>query len=435
MLKKLIIIFIALAVVFGVIGIITAEDPVHGSRCEMLVAEHSLSRASLEGNRFTLIMDNSGSMKGYMDFASKANSAEFRDAKRTAISTLSAILDNVASATGIEPVTICGGKERGHKAFITAFQNSTLFGGQTTQLSDMMGKAAEMAGDSTIVGIFTDMVLSAGKKATLQSIDYNKHHLEDLKGEIYSVATQLRDKGLEVSIVRYLSDFNGSYYYNYQENRSDSLIDRRMKDRPYYLMLIGKADRLNAMITQCLRLDVAEVFSTMCDDAPRYAAQPFTIQEPPEFWIIDTDASDTTAAKHPVTLWTTADLGGEQSKCTITFAKIDIPCYASPDLRAEVITGNTLSDVRKVSNTEWQLTLQPFDKLPKRGEICFNLVSDKILWADDTRSMEDDCDIKMQDMEGKTWGLSSFIAGLSEAYKIDTTPYVSAKFELNLSKE
>lgn len=432
MVKKLILIVISLAVIFGVIGIIIKKEPVHGSRCEMLVAEHNLSRSSLEGNRFTLIMDNSGSMKGYMDFASKANAAEFRDAKRTAISTLSAILDNVASATGVEPVTICGGKERGHKAFITAFQNSTLFGGQTTQLSDMMGKAAEMAGDSAIVGIFTDMVLSAGKKATLQSIDYNKHHLEDLKGEIYSVATQLRDKGLDVSIVRYLSDFNGSYYYNYQENRSDSLIDRRMKDRPYYLMLIGKADILNALTTQCLKLDGAEMFSTMCDEMPHYAAQPFSIQETKP-WLIGTP--DTASAKHPVTLWTTADLGEEQSKFTITFDKIDIPSYASTDLRAEVITSETVMAVNKVSDTEWQLVLQPFDQLPEHGEVSFNLVSDKILWADDTRSMEDDCDIKISEMEGRTWGLSNFIAGISEAYKIDTTPYVSAKFELNVSKK
>lgn len=432
MLKKLIIIVIALAVVFGVIGIILEKEPVHGSKCEMLVSEHNLSRSSLEGIRFTLIMDNSGSMKGYMDFASKANAAEFRDAKRTAISTLSAILDNVASATGIEPVTICGGKERGHKAFFTAFQNSTLFGGQTTQLSDMMGKAAEMAGDSAVVGIFTDLVLSEGKKATLRSIDYNKHHLEDLKSEIHSVATQLRDKGLEVSIVRYLSDFNGSYYYNYQENRSDSLIDRRMKNRPYYLMLIGQADRLNALTTQCLKLDGAEVFSTMCDDAPRYAAQPFTIKETKP-WLIG--APDSASLNEPVTLWTTGDLGSEQSQFTITFTKIDIPCFASPDLRGEVITENTLSDVRKISDTEWLLVLQPFDKLPGQGEVEFNLISDKILWTDDTRSMEDDCDIKMQDMEGKTWGLSNFIAGLIEAYEIDTTPYVNAKFKLNVSKK
>ena len=173
MIKKVVtLIVIVLAIVFFIINAIMNTSEIGNIR-EMKVVELSKTTTDvLKNKRFVLFMDNSGSMKGYMDFASTANPEEFKEAKRVAISTLSAILDNTQSTTGKEPVTICGRVQRDRKKFIADFQNSSLFRGSITELGEMMTKAADTANDSTIVGLFSDLVLSAGIEKVKKDIDY-----------------------------------------------------------------------------------------------------------------------------------------------------------------------------------------------------------------------------------------------------------------------
>ena len=83
MIKKVVtLIVIVLAIVFFIINAIMNTSEIGNIR-EMKVVELSKTTTDvLKNKRFVLFMDNSGSMKGYMDFASTANPEEFKEAKK-----------------------------------------------------------------------------------------------------------------------------------------------------------------------------------------------------------------------------------------------------------------------------------------------------------------------------------------------------------------
>ena len=445
MIKKVVtLIVIVLAIVFFIINAIMNTSEIGNIR-EMKVVELSKTTTDvLKNKRFVLFMDNSGSMKGYMDFASTANPEEFKEAKRVAISTLSAILDNTQSTTGKEPVTICGRVQRDRKKFIADFQNSSLFRGSITELGEMMTKAADTANDSTIVGLFSDLVLSAGIEKVKKDIDYNRHHLDDLKATIHSAAKKIKNNGLDIAIVRYLSDFNGSYYCTYQEDKRKDLKDKCLKNRPYYIVLIGKSDVIQAMIENCFKLSLGEneVFSTVCQQQPRLSSQSFTItNNSTSAWIIGNPKSENThdtskTDKDVITLWTKSDLKHLKGTFDLTFNEIPMPYYASTEILPLISDGNkTIESVSEITRRSCKLTLLSYNKLPESGDVRFTLISKKNLWIDSNSSMDDDSKNSQKDMENKTWGLSAFTTGIMDAYGINESPLILAEFEIKILKK
>ncbi len=440
MVKKIIIIVVVLAVVFSVINAIIPRGSI-GNKCEMKVYQPTTTMDNtLKGKHFVLLMDNSGSMKGYMDFASATNPNEFKTAKRTAISTISAILDNVKEATGKEAVTYCGNIMRAPNDFIKDFQNSTLFSGATTELAEMMSDAAEKANDTTIVGLFSDLILSAGKAMTLTDIDYNLHHLKDLEAGIHKAAMDVKEKGLDIAIVPYESDFNGTYYYTYREVRRDELLDKRMERRPYYIVLIGKKELLQAMIDKCLKVSSndKEIFSTVCREKGDSTNETFTISpiSTPSPWIIGDPKNSPKSTSDKITIWTKANLKKAQGEFKISYETLPIPYFAYTKIEAVGYNNSqTISTIKDISKTSCVLELKPYDTLPKQGVAKFNLVVDNTLWNDTTRVLVDDYTADIKNMKGKTWGLDAFMSGIIKAYDITDSTFVLAEIEIKILKK
>ena len=102
-----------LYIVFGIIALIIVIRMIvgggeYGSKAEIQVPSESVEGASVRN--VTFIVDNSGSMRGYVDFS--GNRPGFGDAKKTFISKVGDFMSNCTNVLGVKnTVAKCNGKE------------------------------------------------------------------------------------------------------------------------------------------------------------------------------------------------------------------------------------------------------------------------------------------------------------------------------------
>lgn len=197
----------------------------------------------------TLYLDNSFSMKGYVDFASLGQDG--KDAKASMIGTISNFFDKVYKTFNIEPVCQCGGKPYNRNEFLSGMSNFSIFSGQVTELDVMINDICSATSDSGVAVLATDLILSYGKPKLKDEKDtfFNRHHLEELGASVHKAMSNVKKKGFDVLVLQYYSDFNGKYYCNYTENLQPSQFgeNKLMKNRPFYLIAIGKTEFLKGL--------------------------------------------------------------------------------------------------------------------------------------------------------------------------------------------
>ena len=130
-----------------------------GDHFVMTVPELSQDASFKSVKRVTVYLDNSGSMKGYVDFAGVNNGSQ---ARASIIGTLSNMMDNVHETYSIEPVCKCGGSNYERSAFLIGMENFSIFRGAVTELHKMMQLVADSTSKDDVSVIATDMVMSYG---------------------------------------------------------------------------------------------------------------------------------------------------------------------------------------------------------------------------------------------------------------------------------
>jgi hypothetical protein len=75
---------------------------------------------------------------------------------------------------------------------------------------------------------------------------YNVKNKAILKSSTHNAL--LNDTALSISIVKYLSDFNGRYYYTCKEEVE--YAGRVLTNRPFYLLIIGKKELVSAFLSR-----------------------------------------------------------------------------------------------------------------------------------------------------------------------------------------
>ena len=106
-----------------------------GNHFEMTVPELSQDASSKSVKRVSIYLDNSGSMKGYVDFAGVNNGSK---ARASIIGTLSNMMDNVHDIYNIESVCKCGGFNYARRDFLRGMENFSIFRGAVTELHNMI---------------------------------------------------------------------------------------------------------------------------------------------------------------------------------------------------------------------------------------------------------------------------------------------------------
>lgn len=381
-----------------------------------------------------LYIDFSGSMRGYVDFGGVANS---QNANSTLISTVSNFLDNIESEYSIQTKSICGDNSFLKDEFRNAMEDRTVFNGGTTILHKMIAEKAAKANSKDVIAIVSDMVLSFGKPKLIEQNDnhYNKHHLDGLASAIHGAMTKVKSSGLDILLMQYYSDFNGNFYYNYTENieDGDAYKNRLMKNRPFYIMLIGKKDVLKSILAKDCLKDAEQIYSSFTLSEEDLEAKAFEVEDKSGYWIKGDKASATSAG-----FWTSTNLKDNTTEYAISCHDVVIPPYLDKEnLIASSVNGETtnLKYDKENNSLSFTFTTVPYKDLANNDSISVEIRSKRNLWGKES-SISDDRDQKDKDIQGKTWGFESIINAIDEAFngKKGLEDAIVGKFSFNLSK-
>lgn len=427
--KKVFLIPIAIGlVVFFLFELIHKDST--GSKFEMTVPETE-QPAKDSVKAVTLFLDNSGSMKGYVDFRGLPNST---NAQATMISTLSNILDNVYSSFSIEPTCYCGGTTYNRNGFLVGMRNQSIFHGAITELHNLIRSVSAKTGKDSVSIIASDMILSYGRTKLLAQKDtfYNRNQLEQLGAEVFHAMTECKNKGLDVMMLQYYSDYNGNYYCNYTENlRPNVFKGKNMSERPYYLLVIGSKDNLkNLMVNHCFN-DPAHVYASFKMDPPK-KQQAYTVengQGSKVLWQI----GDPKNADMPGSVFSDSNFGGERSTLIFTCDRIPVPGYISLNDEHKLVPDfdkDFVESVQETSGTDgrqmFTVTLKPYNTLKSKSDVSVRLNSD-VSWPQNASTKDDTKD----DINKQTWGFSTVMDNISKAFG-NNEPQTIAEFKFNI---
>ena len=389
-----------------------------------------------------LLVDPSGSMKGYLDFAG------YPQAQRTIVSTITKPLDRLVSDYKAD-VLVKYGTDGNYKSTAVPdlqkrMTTGDAFNGAVTMLDQMIADAVKQATDSTVSMIVSDMVLSYGLSEIrkLKNNWLNKQNLDNLGATIHTALKGAQD--IKVLLLQYYSDFNGRYYYNCTENieNGSQYKQELMKDRPFYIMVFGKKNMLESLLDQGVFVKYENVYASFDLDADNMVESDMKVVFPAtSSWTCDNSSEDYDSEKTG-TIWTSTDLGGTSDSFEVQFKKFDIPAFLNQKYEiGDYHLSDVIDDIEEVTDLgnpnllRFKVTMKPFNRLPETGKVEFTLVC-KNTWADEA-SVDDDVNLEsVSDLEKKTWGLSAIIENIDAAYfgNRERGPQTVASVSFNMAK-
>lgn len=420
------------------------EKIVHGNKYEVETTKvEKAGKADVK--KVFLLIDPSGSMKGYLDFAG------YPQAQKTIVSTITKPLDCFVSDYNADVLVKYGTAGNYTATAVPDLQRQMTtggaFNGATTLLDQMVADAVMQATDSTVSMLVSDMVLSYGISRIRASGDpwLNKHNLDDLGATIHTALKGAQD--VKVLLLQYYSDFNGRYYFNCTENIVNGSQYRQelMKGRPYYIMVFGKKGVLENLLDHGVFVKYENVYASFDLDADNMDKSALTLVFPAtSSWTFNNITEDYNSEKTG-TIWTTTDLGGTSDSFEAQFKKFDIPAFLNQKYEiGDYHLSDVIDDIEEVTEPgnpnllRFKVTMKPFNRLPDTGKVEFSLVCENT-WATDASVINDD-DVNIGsvgDLEKKTWGLSTIIKNIDAAYFGDgreRAPQTVARVSFNMAK-
>lgn len=364
-----------------------------------------------------MVVDHSGSMRGYTDLTGL--NAE----KLNFVSNVCDLLTSFESKFKSNSTVYCGENTYNKVGdFSKELSNNNIFQGGATEIGDLITNCIEkQVSDTSICAVVSDMVLSYGLNVLrTKGRDYNKIQLEDGLGHtIYEAATIAKDKGYDIIIMKYTSDFNGKYYYDCTENNLNShkpYQGKLMQDRPYYIMLIGKKECILAVYEKCIKECDALYTSFEFEEGDK--AENITIEHENKAWLIGNDPSSMTSA-----IYTKNDLRNTQTEFFITYENFVLPKYIkSNSLTIKATENFTVKDKEYKNNTlSFTLVSPEFDKMNTKNEVVIT-VSYKRPTNWEHISIKNDVNQPLDSLKDKTWGVSKIFENIDKAYFEDEHP-------------
>ena len=421
---------LAIWIIFGLIP--PAET---GNHFEMTVPELSQDASSKSVKHVSIYLDNSGSMKGYVDFAGVNNGSQ---ARASIIGTLSNMMDNVHDTYNIESVCKCGGFNYARRDFLRGMENFSIFKGAVTELHNMIQLVADSTSKNGVSVIATDLVMSYGKNKLIAEKDsfYNYHQLEQLGAQVHNAMEKCKNKNLQVVVLQYYSDFNGKYYYNYTENlKPNKYANTLMKNRPYYLVVIGSEENIRSMMANNCFNKSDHVYASFNMGEPKHT-QEYNV-EMDNNCRVAWNIGDPGNMNVKGSIMTNTSFGDESSVLYCSCKKINIPNYIClsdegklvPEWDSSVISRVEEVSVGTGSTQKFKVTLNPHNKLRTSNDVWIRLNSN-VGWISDASTDDDTKD----DISKKTWGFSTVMQNINKAYRGTKDPVAEkvAEFTFNV---
>lgn len=421
---------LAIWIIFELIS--TAET---GNHFVMTVPELSQDASFKSVKHVTVYLDNSGSMKGYVDFAGVNNGAK---ARASIIGTLSNMMDNVHDTYSIEPVCKCGGFNYARRDFLGGMEDFTIFRGAVTELHNIIQLVADSTNKNDVSIIATDMVMSYGKNKLIAEKDsfYNYHQLEQLGAQVHNAMEKCKNKGLQAVVLHYYSDFNGKYYYNYTENlKPNKYANTLMTNRPYYLVVIGSEVNLRSMMANNCFNKSDHVYASFNMGEPKHT-QEYNV-EMDNNCRVAWNIGDPGNMNVKGSIMTNTSFGDESSVLYFSCKKINIPNYICLSDEGKLVPewdSSVISQVEEVSvgtgsTQKFKVTLNPHNKLSTTNDVWIRLNSN-VGWISGASTYDDTKD----DISKKTWGFSTVMKNINKAYRGTETQVAEkvAEFKFNV---
>ena len=373
---------------------------------------------NVENITMNMVVDGSGSMRGYTDLAGL--NAE----KQNFVSNVCNLLTSFESKFKSNSAVYCGNRVFNTVGeFSTKLRNDSIFDAGATEIDKIIMNSAEKhVSDTSVCAIVSDMVLSYGIKVLkAKGKDYNIRQLDGLGHAIYAAATKTKDKGYDIMIMKYTSDFNGNYYYDCTENnlnKSNPYRGKLLNNRPYYIMLIGKKEYILAVYEKCI--EECEDLYTSFEFEEGEETEGITIEEngTKQYWLKgDTQSED------PGIMYTEYDLHDSKTEFVVTYDNFVLPKYIKTrnltieatenfDVKEETYKNNTLS---------FTLVSPEFDKMNTKNEVVITVSYERPTdW--DHISIKDDVNLPLDELEGKTWAVAKIFENIDKAYFEDGHP-------------
>lgn len=246
--KVLVVLFLAVALfAIGVAGCGGSEKD--NGRIEY-VAHNSKALEISNPDGIDIYIDASGSMRGYVDgvvgtFKTNVPDLTVNPTNKEAF---------YMPEDSIKCYTINNNSLVLHNTrdFCDKIRNKTLFNGQSTLLHDMFDVVVknQINHPSRVSVIVSDCILSFSGSEIRNNLEVNKLNIGILESNVTRSMTQLVNNNLSVAIIQYKSDFNGNYYYNYQDKPLPAAKKQILSNRPYYFILIGQREKIDAMFNK-----------------------------------------------------------------------------------------------------------------------------------------------------------------------------------------
>ena len=248
--KKTTIALCAVAVLFAC-SLILCSGCGRGKKGIIEYIAHNTSSQNVDAPKaIDIYIDASGSMKGYVDGVTGTF--------KTNIPDLTVNPTNKASFSmpedSVRCFTINNKKIISHdtRAFCNNIRDKSIFNGASTELHNMFDVVANnvISNCNHVAIIVSDCILSFPHSDIVRNSETNIQNIGVLESNVTRSMTRLVNANLSVAIVQYKSDFNGNYYYSYRDTPLASAKGNILSDRPYYLIIIGKKSKIDAIFNK-----------------------------------------------------------------------------------------------------------------------------------------------------------------------------------------
>ncbi len=424
--NKILYIFLGVVIIVVIINIMQdcCGSKPYGSKAIIEVPKQIEVEPTSTISDVTFLIDNSGSMRGYIDFS--GNKPNFQSANKSLLSKTGDFMSNCETILNANTTAESNNRKYDLPRMLKSLNDYSAFSGPITEVGKLFEMAtAKAKGDSSVCVIVSDLVLSHGSSTLRAKNDkyFNLHNLNDLKTSVKNQFRKLRNEEKDILIVKYEGDFNGKYYYNYTENLDRcSYKDSLMERRPFYFVAIGATESLKTLCNSgCIPSGYTQIFTSLHLEKDDMIDAMYVVSQPAEQpqWILGNldQKKEEEAQTRPYSLAMSKNIKNATSKFTFTFAPLNIPIYVDKVIEPKY-DSSVLQLVSNITNlSSFDIETRPYNELPKKVTTSITFVSKRCV--DYTQSStKDDIKASLRDMEGKTWGIEAIIEALYEAYDI-----------------
>ncbi len=322
--------------------------------------------------------------------------------------------------------------------FFDQLRAGKVFTGKSSKLQNIFADVISATGNGTVSILITDCIPDLGKINT-------KTEGSKITSQLYNHL--VGNKSLGVAVFKYSSNFNGTHYFNRENNNGvpqskRPFYNQILNDRPFYIWVFGEP----TLVTKVLSKNIIKTYQAAHTyNLPLQKMEVGLLKYPKSGKISITPEKNTILikeieAKRPATFTIGLDLkelSDLQKNQLLDSLNYEVyPKYIAETISLIIKDKNTLllekiKDKSVIESSSYTHFVQPtlYDFNVGTEKIYFKNFNKEAEWINDT-DLEDDVDISKSDLENKTFGFQFITKAFSRAFSAE-----NASLQLTLTKQ